>query len=150
MDIIDRLVLKYRTRNPFELAEAMGRILITASLIDVKGFYQYVRRCHIIYLGDTLDGPERALVCAHELGHSVLHAKINAVFLDSRTHFVTARYEDEADRFAMNLVFSDDKFFEYLYMPVSDIAHALNVSEKMVTGRLESIQVGQCYPNESK
>ena len=144
-DIIDTLVARYRTRDPFELAEAMERIVIRAPLVDVKGFYQYVRRCHIIYLGNTLEGPECALVCAHELGHSVLHSKINAVFLDSRTHFVTAKYEDEADRFAMNLYFSDDSFSEYLYMPIPDIARALGVSEKMVTARMRGVQLGMTY-----
>lgn len=141
-EIVASLVAKYRTRDPFELAAAMGRIIINAPLIGVRGFYQYVKRCHIIYLSDQLEDPERSLVCAHELGHSVLHAKLNTVFLDSRTHFVKAKYEDEADRFAMGLVFSDDKFFEYLYMPVPDIARALGVSEKMVLCRLQMVQLG--------
>jgi len=141
-DIVDILVAKHRTRDPFELAAAMGRIIVIVPLIDVRGFYQYIKRSHIIYLSDKLDDPERSLVCAHELGHSILHTKTNAVFLDSRTHFVTAKYEDEADRFAMGLVFSDDKFYEYLYMPISDIARALGVTDKMVTCRLQMVQLG--------
>lgn len=138
--IVDRLVSKHDTRDPFLLAERTGRILLTVPLTGFRGFYQYVHRCHIIYIDQRLPIFERDFVCAHELGHSFLHANVNAAFIDSRTYFVKSRFEEEANRFAMDLIFSDDRFAEFMYMPVHDIAQCLGISEDLVRYRLGQVQ----------
>lgn len=139
--IVDRLVSQYGTRDPFALAQSTGRILITAPLVDFRGFYQHLHRCHIIYVAEGLPEFEKAFVCAHELGHSFLHSGVNAAFIDSRTHLVKAKYEREADRFAIDLVMPDDRFSEFVYMPVHDIAKSLRISDELAKYRLGQIQM---------
>ena len=51
-------------------------------------------------------------------------------YLNGERISITRDTEDEADRFAMNLLFSDDRFNEHMHLPVPDIARALGVSEK--------------------
>lgn len=139
--IVDRLVSQYGTRDPFLLAQSTGRILLTVPLTDFRGFYQRIHRCHIIYIAEGLTEFERSFVCAHELGHSFLHGGVNAAFIDSRTHFVKAKYEREADRFAIDLIMPDERFSELMYMPVHDIAESLGISDELANYRLDQIQM---------
>ena len=112
--LVDSLVRKYNTRNPFEIIEHLNVIVVFYPLHGVKGFYQYFQRNNIIYLDEALPDQERLFVCAHELGHMLLHKKSNAIFMDSRTQLNTTKYEIEADRFAINLLLSDANIEEHL------------------------------------
>ena len=111
--LVDSLVRKYNTRNPFEIINNLNVIVVFYPLKGVKGFYQYFQRNNIIYIDNNLSEAEQKVVCAHELGHMFLHKKCNAIFMDSRTHFVTNKYENEANTFAAELLIPDDSFNEY-------------------------------------
>ena len=104
--IVRDLVQRCETRNPFKILEQLGVLLVFYPLDGVNGFYQYFQRNNIIYIDERLSDIEMLLVCAHELGHMLMHKKSNAVFLDSRAHLNTCKYELEANRFAMNLLLS--------------------------------------------
>ena len=73
-------------------------------LVGGRGFYQYLKRCHIIYLDSELDEATARFVCGHELGHSLMHRGLNRIFMGARTLFVTGRYETEANQFSVVLV----------------------------------------------
>lgn len=68
--LAERLVDKHGTRDPFRIAEELGYTIIHTPLVGVRGFYQYLKRCHIIYLDSELDEATARFVCAHELGHT--------------------------------------------------------------------------------
>lgn len=53
-------------------------------------------------------------MCAHELGHALLHEGHNALFLRERTDFVMERYEREADLFAGYLLLDGETVEECL------------------------------------
>lgn len=133
------LAQRFGTRNPFDIAAALGYSIIYTPLVGVRGFYQYIKRCHIIYLDTTLDENEARFVCAHELGHSLLHKGCNRIFMDTKTHLVSSRYEHEADRFAVDLLFSDDDFRELMDLPIHTVAGCLGIPEALVRYRMESI-----------
>ena len=98
-DIVRRLIHRHQTRDPFEIAFLTDREIV---------------RNHLIYLSDSLDYVSKKFVCAHELAHSFLHCDINAVYLDSQTHFTTRKFEMQADRFAADLLISDADVEEYV------------------------------------
>ena len=81
--LVDSLVRKYKSRNPFEIIEHLNVIVVFYPLHGVKGFYQYFQRNNIIYIDETLSDKEKLFVCGHELGHMFLHKKANAIFMDS-------------------------------------------------------------------
>ena len=83
--LVNSLVRKHKTRDPFEIIENLNAIVVFHPLQGVRGFYQYFQRNNIIYIDETLSEHEQRLVCAHELGHMLLHKKSNAIFMDSRT-----------------------------------------------------------------
>lgn len=136
--IVNSLVKKHKTRNPFEIIKGLNVILVPVPLKGVRGFYQYFQRNNIIYIDDSLPEHEQNLVCAHELGHMLLHKKANALFMDTYTGFNTTKYEKEADLFAMELLVPDETFLEYQEYTTEQIALALGYTEKLIKLRLKS------------
>lgn len=106
--IILELIKSYETCDPFRLCQYLGIIVAFVPLVRVKGFYQRYEDNDIVYINRDLGEEEQTLVCAHELGHAILHKDINAVFLET-TNFVVNKYENEADIFADLLI---SEFYE--------------------------------------
>ena len=76
---VDKLVRLHQTRNPFEIIKGMNVILVFHPLEGIRGFYQYFQRNNIIYIDENLPKSEQIFVCAHELGHMILHKESNAL-----------------------------------------------------------------------
>jgi Zn-dependent peptidase ImmA (M78 family) len=134
---VDSLVRKFQTRNPFEMIKGMNVILVSYPLDGVRGFYQYFQRNNIIYIDENLPEHEKLFVCAHELGHMFLHKKSNAIFMDTRTHFTTSKYETEANNFAIHLLLSDDFMREYQGYTFGQISRLTGYNEKLIELRLK-------------
>lgn len=132
---------RFCSNDPFEIAGQLGYLILYTPLKEIRGFHQKLKRCHIIYLDNSLGEHEAAFVCAHELGHALLHGKTNRLFLDSSTYFVSQKYENEADRFAVQLLHPDEevenliKLYQYT---VPQIARMWGVPEELAQYRVES------------
>lgn len=140
MDILAKansLVRKYGTRNPFEIIKSLNVIVVFYPLEGVNGFYQYFQRNNIIYIDERLSGNEKMFVCAHELGHMILHKKANAVFMDSRTQLNTSKYELEANRFAVDLLIEDSVIEEHLDYTTSQLSRMLGYNKSLLELRLK-------------
>ena len=121
--LVDSLVRKYKSRNPFEIIEHLNVIVVFYPLHGVKGFYQYFQRNNIIYIDETLSDKEKLFVCGHEL--------------DSRTQLNTTKYEIEADRFAMNLLLSDADIEEHLDFSTTQFSRLFGYNKKLIELRLK-------------
>lgn len=84
----------------------MDAIVLKVPLKGVNGFYHKYMNQDIIYINESLNDEEQFIVCAHELGHMVLHGDIDSIFLDSPLMNKT-RLELEANAFALQLLQSD-------------------------------------------
>lgn len=126
------LAKKYNSRNPFEIIKNLNVILVYYPLKDVRGFYQFFQRNNIIYIDENLSENEQIMVCAHELGHMLLHKNSNALFMDTRTHFVTTKYENEANAFAAELLIPDSIILDNPGMTKSQIARLSGYNEKIM------------------
>lgn len=138
--LADKLARDHGTRDPLRITNDLGYIVIDTPLTGIRGYYQYLKRCHIIYLNDSLSDHERTWVCAHELGHSLLHKGMNRVFMDSRTHMVTNRFEVEADHFAVDLIYSDDELHEYADCSFDTVTRTLGVSYSLAEYRMRGLR----------
>lgn len=134
----DSLSRKYSTRNPFEIIKEMNVILVFAPLIGVRGFFQYYKRNNIIYISDNLSKDEQYFVCAHELGHLILHKNMNTVFMDTRKQYTSDKYEIEADTFAMDLLVDDKLLSEYCGKTMEQLSEILGFSERLLELRLKN------------
>ena len=137
--LAERLVDKHGTRDPFRIATDLGYTIIYTPLVGVRGFYQYLKRCHIIYLDSELDDATARFVCAHELGHSFLHRGLNRIFMDTRTFIITGRYETEANQFAVDLIYSDDELQPYLSRSYERAAAYMGVSNALAEYRMREV-----------
>ena len=135
--LVRRLIQHYHTNDPFELCKEMGYAVYRVPLTGVRGFYQYALRKHIIYLSDELGERQERFVCAHELGHSLLHRKTHTLDMDACTYLKTSFYEKEADHFAACLLLPDDeRLEEFEGWSAGQLASYFGLSEELVVYRL--------------
>lgn len=134
---VRRLVRFYQSRDPFEIVKGMNVVLVQYPLDGVRGFYQYFQRNNIIYIDERLSEHEKKFVCAHELGHMLLHQKANRIFLDRRTHLNTNQYESEANKFAVELLIPDDFLEENKCFTVEQLSRLTGYHKKLIELRLQ-------------
>lgn len=134
------LARDHGTRDPFRIARGLGYIIVQMPLAGIRGYYQYIDRCHVIYIDNRLDENKAAFVCAHEIGHSKLHKGFNRLFMDTRTFAVTSKFEIEANKFAVDLLFDDDDLQNYLDVSLPTIARDMGVSYEMAEYRMSTVR----------
>lgn len=137
--LANSLVKKHETKDPFQIARDLGYIVIYAPLMGIRGYHQYKWRSHIICISNDLDEPDARFVCAHELGHCLLHKEINRIFLDTRTHFVSSIFEKDADHFAVDLIFDDYELQDLLETPLPNVSQCLGISYELAEYRMGSV-----------
>ena len=109
------LIAKHRTRNPFKLARALNIEIIYQDLGEVRGFFKKILRRKYIFINSELSEFDQKLVCAHELGHAILHSSNRIQFLIDNTKILKrSKIEDEANLFASWLLFPSDDVVEEL------------------------------------
>ena len=126
------LAKKHKSHNPFEIISGMNAFIVFAPLYDVKGFYQHFQRNNIIYIDENLSESEQLFVCAHELGHMLLHKKENCIYMDTYTNFNTNKYENEADLFAIELLVPDEIITEHKGYTTEQLARLLGYSKRLI------------------
>ena len=86
-DLVQQLSTKYNTTNPYELADYLKIHVLTWDLHEeINGFINMKKKsfhCHNTNLSPSM----QRTVCAHELGHAVLHTHANTPFLRKNTFF---------------------------------------------------------------
>lgn len=105
--IVERLIKKHQTNNPFLIAQNLNIIVLRAPLKNTLGFFSTYKRSKFIHLNSSMPEELENFVCAHELGHAIQHPKLNTPFLKSHTLFSTDRIEREANIFAVELLLLD-------------------------------------------
>lgn len=135
------VVRRCRTSDPFQLCDALGIKLMYLPMEDVRGLFLRLKRRSIIYLADNLDEYEQRFVCAHEVGHFILHKNVNRLFMETRTYAKTSVYEREADRFAVWLLYPEDQALaDWIDYTTDQIAACMGVPEDLAQYRMEQIE----------
>ena len=125
--VVESLCRKCDTRNPFEIARQKNIIILFESLGSVRGYYNFCFRKKFIHINDSLSEEQSLFTAAHELGHAILHPKSNTPFLRAHTLFSVNKLETEANRFAVNMLFSDSALAEYRDYTIDQLACIMGV-----------------------
>lgn len=113
-DEVEKIIKKCSTNNPFEIAKIKNICVIPWNLHnEIKGFYKYDRRNKFIFINSNLEADSQRFVCAHELGHAILHPRSNTPFLREKTFFSVDKLEVEANTFAVELLIQDNQLDIY-------------------------------------
>lgn len=110
---VDFLCKKYETRNPFEIAKQLDIQIIIEPLGSIRGYYSSSYQIKFIHINQDLPPDIQRQVCAHELGHAILHHKCNTPFLRANTLFSIDKLEKEANRFMALLLHPAEEIHEY-------------------------------------
>ena len=104
------LIVKYGTKNPFKLAKKLNIEILIEDLGEVRGLFKKILKRKFIFINSNLSEFDKLLVCAHELGHAILHSSSDYQFLIDNTSLLRrSKLEDEANLFASYLIFPDEE-----------------------------------------
>lgn len=133
----NKLCKKYKTRNPYEIADRMDIIIHRMNLgKSTRGMCHHKKRIKQIFLHEDLEAWEERFVLAHEIGHLVMHPNHNAPFLQT-TFFSRSRYEIEANKFAAELIISDTDLKDYQDYTIGQIAGIYGLPVEIIELRLK-------------
>lgn len=105
---VEVLIDKYDTNVPNEIADYLGINLLYEYLGNIKGLYIKHNGFHFIIINVNLDYYDQRVVCAHELGHAVLHPTLNMSYLTEETFFSKEKFERQANEFSAHLLLPDN------------------------------------------
>lgn len=133
---------EHGTANPFELARRLGIELLIRELGTLKGFYKDVYDTPFIFLNSRLKRGEATLVCAHELGHHILHREFAAFGFEETSVFSPAsRREYEANLFAAELLLDTREVRKLVKdgLTRAQIAAELHADERLIDLKLTAM-----------
>lgn len=139
--MVTGLTTAHKTHDPYRMCRELGIYVLYHPLLEMRGFAQIEDGVRIVHIAAGLPEWVDAFVCAHELGHLLLHGGMNRLFMDSRTFMRASKYEEEADRFACRLLYTNAASTETTVLDWQ-IAECLNVPVAAVRRRLAQFGAG--------
>lgn len=110
IETAEQVIENYGGKDVFETAENAGVKVWFRKLGSLKGLYICENGVRYIVINEQLDVTMQKVVCAHELGHDVLHRELSAGGIREGTLFLdTDKTEREANLFAACVLISDDE-----------------------------------------
>jgi len=115
------IVKLWKTNDPYEIAEKLG-IEVVERKININGFKAHTIKTEgyptIIAINNNYADISKKVLCAHELGHAILHSEgINHFDVTSKNAMTNVEYE--ANLFALALLVDEDK----LNMPMGKMSN---------------------------
>lgn len=134
--IVEALTKKHNSNNPFVIAKNLHIILLYPNLINTLGYFSEYKRSKFIHINHNVPDELKQFICAHELGHSILHPGVNTPFLKRNTFVPVSGIEREAHIFAVELLLPDSFLAEYSECDLYNIASKLGIPKNLA--RLKS------------
>jgi len=111
--IVQRLVKRHGTNDPATITSQKGILILYEDFKNIWGYFNISKRIPMIHVNRNLDEHLQRFVIAHELGHRILHPKVNVPFLRANTFQSIDRVEREANEFAVELLIPDSLLHEH-------------------------------------
>jgi Zn-dependent peptidase ImmA (M78 family) len=133
-EIVRQLIKKHKSNDPFQIAKEKNIIVLFEELRSTLGFYSSYKRIKFILINNQPEEMIQHFVCAHELGHAILHPKSNTPFLRANTLFSLEKLEVEANTFAVELLLPDDVIAQYqgTGLTIYDVAEIHSIPKNLV------------------
>lgn len=139
---VEKQKKRFRTNDPFQIAEALGIVIAYKKFDALKGMYFISERISFIYLNEDMDEQMERAVLFHEIGHHLLHRHLASVsFQEFGLYDMTSKPEMEANIFAANMMISDDDVLDCVEMDytTSQSASSLSVPHDMFLIKLKDM-----------
>lgn len=143
-----RTISRTGETDPFRICEAFGVIMLFEPMGTFsgacKGFFLSQSRKTAITINSDLSEELQRIICAHELGHAVLHRKGAGLkaFHDFMLFDTVSHYEYEANLFAAELLLRDKEVMAVLNDDLSffQAAQALNVPAELLDFKFRAMK----------
>ena len=106
-DEVIKLIKRFNTNDPFIIAKNLNVIIRLVPIGNIFGYHISDSRFDVIHINAKLDDEMKIFVCAHELGHAVLHKGVSTNFLRYHSFFTMGKLERQAHTFAVELILPD-------------------------------------------
>ena len=142
------VALKCGTRDPFRICAEKGiTVLIRDDFRRQKGAFAVVAGEPFIFVSGVLSEEMRRIVCAHELGHALLHRREGGdIFLEFELFDMNDRREYEANVFAAELLLDGDEIWSLARegMDAVQIARCMGTNVNLVLLKLSQMNRRGC------
>ena len=139
-DTVTGLIEKYGTREPFELAQALGIKVIETVIKPLQGAFYIIDGQSVIFVEESLRRDQKLLVCAHEVGHSILHPDLVKAgkLAEFEVFDMRDQVEYEANIFASHLLIDENELIGHLKQgyTVFETAMMIGVNANLVNIKL--------------
>ena len=139
--IVKSLIKKHNTNDPFQLCECLNIVLRFENLGSLLGYYDTNYRIHTIHINQNISASLQRFVCAHVLGHALMHRDANVPFLRAHTFYCTDKLERQANTFAIELLLPDEYIQDHKDITVFNLARLsgipMGLEELKNTGRID-------------
>lgn len=134
---VELLIKKYNTNDPFEICDLLNIQVVCAELGNINGYYIKVPKNKFIFLNCELNEVRKRFVCAHEIGHAILHSELNTLFLQKNTLTIKGKFEGQADKFAAELLIDDNMLESYKGYSLDKISECTGIDIKYIKLKLK-------------
>ena len=115
MDMANKIIKRVGSRDPNDIAEQLGIIIMPVAFSKQKGVYKLIERNRFIFIKEDLCPELQKIVLLHEIGHDVLHRGEAKVFQEFNIFDMkNDRMEYEANCFAAEIALPDNEVLEYV------------------------------------
>ncbi|PAV38257.1 ImmA/IrrE family metallo-endopeptidase [Megasphaera sp. ASD88] len=135
MDIkstVQKLSKKYKTNDPFKLSSELDILIVYENLGSILGYFDAHFRMKTIHINENAPEELKGFICAHELGHAILHAKVNTPFLSAYTLYSIGKIERQANTFAVELLLHDSYIKDNPGCSIYDLANSRGIPVQFI------------------
>lgn len=142
----DKLMNKYGTRDPYELADALNITILQRHFKSQLGAYTKVLHNRFIFIKEDLEPGLKKIVIYHELGHDRLHREYLAgcgAFQEFHLFNMRSdRMEYEANVFAAQLSLPDNEIIDLIRqgMDIQQAASYMNSDINLVALKVDTLR----------
>ncbi len=131
---VHELTCRASSRDPFKICEELDIRIRYHELGSIKAYYFCQSRIKNIVINSSADDNLKKVLCAHELGHAVLHDRLvsHHAFHETSLFDSTTPTEYEANLFAAELLIGDEDIIENKNSSFFHIASRLFVPKELV------------------
>ena len=146
--IPSKLISRYGTRDPFRICREKGiEVMFRDDFTGQKGAFSLMLNVPFIFINNNLSDEMKRIVCAHELGHAMLHRKLcrqkkNQTIYEYEIFDIRSSTEYEANIFAANLLIDEREMNEYRSYgyDIVQTARAMNLNVNLLLIKLHEMK----------
>jgi Zn-dependent peptidase ImmA (M78 family) len=146
--IPSKLISRYGTRDPFRICREKGiEVMFRDDFTGQKGAFSLMLNVPFIFINNNLSDEMKRIVCAHELGHAMLHRKLcrqrkNQTIYEYEIFDIRNSTEYEANIFAANLLIDEREMNEYMSYgyDIVQTARAMNLNVNLLLIKLHEMK----------